>query len=634
MLTLFTLISKFIAAVFVLIGSFWAIPTALKKYRAWKNWSIISQEKISNTFVGQFNKLELEQAISGYVNPHCSPVDPTNRDGDEFRADTRESAFSYFCRNIKESPKAYHLLLADTGMGKTSFCINFYLFAKKSFPEKSVALISLASGDAISRIGSITTKSETILILDALDEDPEAINEGRERLFSILKLSADFRAVIITCRSQYFLSDDHIPYETPLPVMGPKKAGQSATFHLTRSYLTPFNESEISKYISKHFPLWKPWKLAARNRAEKLAKEIPDLAYRPMLLERLPELATTKASSTELFDLYDHMVEGWIKRESRWISPDDLRSVSYELALFIYKNLPEGNGRISPDQIEEIAKSSLGKNPSWKSLTSRSLLNRDSLGRYKFSHRSILEFLIVKLALFDVRGRQVRWTEFMKDLFISWGHSNHGKANCEIAHEILTSEDGRKNISPIVDSWAAPASFGVPDFKRCTKRLISYSGRRLAPATWRSSSMTSTLRDDSEIWAITDHEFGLDWNFIDRQSGFHNGLQIVEIMKVHYGDSPYHLPSYDQFICFVEGVYHTDLSLILPSDKFVIADGMSKTEFIFLSLSSNISGNHRIIDKDRKISTVPFKISTFRSSLISNHGKPSRIKFRPLWLVR
>lgn len=234
MLAVLTLIVKFLTASILFVAALWAIPTGLKKYRAWKNWIILSEEKALNTFVGQFNKLELEQAISGYVAPHCSPVDPANRDGDEFRADTREPAFSYFHRNIRESPKTYHLLLADTGMGKTSFCINFFLHAKKAFPENTVALISLASGDAVTRIKSITTKSETILILDALDEDPEASDQGKDRLFSILKLSADFRSVIITCRSQYFLSDDHIPYETPLPVMGPNKVGQSATFHLTR----------------------------------------------------------------------------------------------------------------------------------------------------------------------------------------------------------------------------------------------------------------------------------------------------------------------------------------------------------------------------------------------------------------
>ena len=418
MITLLTMAFKLVTAFVFLVASFWAIPSAIKKFRAWKIWTILTEEKATNTFVGQFNKLELEQAISGYVPPHCSPVDPANREGDEFRADTREPAFSYFQRSISESAKAYHLLLADTGMGKTSFCLNFYLYAKKSFPEHNAALISLASGDAISRIGAITTKSETILILDALDEDPESSDNGRDRLFSILKLAADFRAVIITCRSQYFLSDDHIPYETPLPVMGPKKAGQAATFYLTRSYLTPFNDKEIGKYISKHFPFWKPWKLAARNRAEKLAQEIPDLSYRPMLLERLPDLALTKTSSTELFDLYDNMVEGWIKRESRWISPEELRSISFELALFIYRNLPDGNNRISPEKIDEIAVSTLGKNPKWKSLTSRSLLNRDSLGRFKFAHKSILEFLIVKMALHDARALSVKWTEFMKDLFI------------------------------------------------------------------------------------------------------------------------------------------------------------------------------------------------------------------------
>ncbi len=306
------------------------------------------------------------------------------------------------------------------------------------------------------------------------------------------------------------MGEDSIPRETPLPRIVPRKLGQGANFILTRGFIAPFDDHQIKKYIRSHFPIWKLYNYRSRQRAYQLAKEVPDLAYRPMLLERLPDLIGSNDHSIELYDLYDILVEGWIKREENWIGATNLRAVSLELALYIYRKSLTESPRISYDEVGEIARNALGTNPEWDHLHSRSLLNRDSQGRFKFAHRSILEFLVVRLAVEgDDRSLSLPWTPFMKELLVSWGHARNDVASAERAKAVLASEDGRKNVSPLFDMWTAPPAFGLPDFKRVAERRVAYNGDRLAPHTWRSSSITLTKSKKEETWKITDEEFNI-----------------------------------------------------------------------------------------------------------------------------
>ena len=275
----------------------------------------------------------------------------------------RENIFEYMDRNIDKAARSYHLLLADTGMGKTSFCLNYFAHLRRKYPEINVCIISLASENYENIIRSIANKSDTVLIADAFDEDSKGWSRGRDRLSEILAMSSDFKAVIITCRSQYFLSEDSIPRETPLPVLVPRQIGQSPTFPLMRSYIAPFSKEEIEKYIDKHFPFLFFWRRASRLRAMALVKSIPDLAFRPMLLERLPDLARKPAKSKELYDLYELLVDGWLVRESRWISYEHLKLVSIELAIHMYSEIGTRLGRLKPEDITYIARTKIGESP-------------------------------------------------------------------------------------------------------------------------------------------------------------------------------------------------------------------------------------------------------------------------------
>jgi len=86
----------------------------------------------------------------------------------------------------------FALALADSGMGKTTFMINLYIRYKNAFrlpfaPQKyDIKLFPLGYPNILEDIEKVKDKKNTILLLDALDEDLEAIKDHQKRLNEIL----------------------------------------------------------------------------------------------------------------------------------------------------------------------------------------------------------------------------------------------------------------------------------------------------------------------------------------------------------------------------------------------------------------------------------------------------------------
>src|SRR5204863_2215643 len=69
--------------------------------------------------------------------------------------------------------------------------------------DVSVQLFKL--GDTTEEdVKAISDRANTVLLLDALDEDPLARGSFYTRLQSLLQLTENFRKTIITCRTQFF----------------------------------------------------------------------------------------------------------------------------------------------------------------------------------------------------------------------------------------------------------------------------------------------------------------------------------------------------------------------------------------------------------------------------------------------
>ena len=95
------------------------------------------------------------------------------------------------------------------------------------------------------------------------------------------------------------------------------------------------------------------------------------------------------------------MVNSWLEREVAWVDKSSLREFCEKLAVSLY--ISEQDSEHKGFRYIELAKLAIKWNialQDWQ-LGGRSLLNRDSEDYYKFSHRSILEYLFVKKVVID-----------------------------------------------------------------------------------------------------------------------------------------------------------------------------------------------------------------------------------------
>ena len=626
---LLDLVIAFGVAIPIIAAAITAAAASVRLHNEWKKRKILSDES-AKQFVSQYNENEIRLAVSGYLTPKCSPGDPANKDKEAFLSDMRESIYTYMDRSIAKQSRSYHLILADTGMGKTAFCINYFYRLRKR--KNRVCLVSLASDGFVTYIKNITAKQECILILDAFDEYAAGKEDGHEAFMELIKQCEDFKSVIVTCRSQYFQGEDFIPRETPLPDIRPKGLNASSNFSLVRSYISPFDDKEIATYISKHFPFWKFWNFKTRRKAYSLAKEVPDLAHRPMLLEYLPELVKNREWSNELYDLYSLLVDGWLDREKNWIDSEKLLKASFEIAYNF--TCVEKIDRLSKNRIQNIVEKALGLSPSWKHLSTRSLLNCDSKGRYKFAHRSILEYLLVRMAIEgDYRSLDAKWTPFMKELLVSWGHKSDDMASVQTARTILSDPRSRENLYPLYEIWLGKNAFPYLNLDSLLARRTTSDGYRLAPLAWRQQGLE--VSEKPTMWKIEDNEFNIKWRFI-KDNLFHDQnikLTISEAEKIVDNNSRIRFPYLDEMVALLDGLHLAGNDLIENGDTFILSDKPSSREKVVLVVGLGIKGQSGIkqVGKTRAIRGDGYKIGMYVTG-ISYSTNYHRRKVRQLYV--
>lgn len=345
-----------------------------------------------------FDDDALKEAVRFYVPPRCTKSDPAH-DSEPFAAATAESGciFQVVNRLLAEGHTRHILVLADSGMGKTSFLLNFFFrnYSRVFRRPRNLLLVSLARPGAEEIIKSLDVKRQagTILLLDALDEDVDARGRVTDRLGSLLLKASTYRGVIITCRSQFFRSDADIPSQTGVARIGAVRATTSKEYQLERLYLAPFDDRLVRRYLWSRFPIWN---FRARKRAWLVVRRVPSLSVRPMLLSCIAELIDGELHAKLPIDIYESMVDAWAVRERGWVSKQILLRFSALLAVELYTRRAELGGELaSADELERLAES-WGMSVHPENLTTRSLLNRAGDGKYKFAHRSLLEYFVAK----------------------------------------------------------------------------------------------------------------------------------------------------------------------------------------------------------------------------------------------
>ena len=621
------LILKVIGAAAVILVALWQLVHFTLQIRLSRRTKRLQRELEMDQASPQFTVDEVKRHVATYVQPDCAQTDPASEFDISAVVDVRERIFAAMDRAVVDSAQRRHqLVLADSGMGKTSFCLNYLEHLRRERKQEAV-FISLAQSDALAKLEAVPRKSRTVALLDALDEDPAAIREGAKRLYEVLEAASDFRSVIVTCRSQFFPTDLAIPTETGVSILTPRMAGQNASYRLYRLYLSAFDDGQVRQFIRTHFPLMNPLAFGRRRKAYELVANVRELAARPMLLELLPLLVKDGTAGREIFELSQYMVDKWFEREASWIPEDRLRAVSVEMAVEVHTRHVRGLGdRVTVAQLDEIASRVSEEPGAWDHLTTRSLLNRDSVGNLKFAHRSIMEFLFVVAALEgDERCLRVRWTDFMKEVLISWGYTTVGRENLHVAERLLSSDLSRTALLPLSEPPVRPSTSNVPDFAMAADRRSAGTGsHRSANGLWRRNSFSVT---ESEGMArVVDVEFNLEWRFQVRARWAKDGLideyrrTVGETLHVFNAGAEFRLPSFAEFVTLAEGLAAKERDDLLPDGEiYLLGDMLGDRRHVAVRLGIGLGTQEAslLIDRERPLSSTGRKASTFEFGIHS-----------------
>lgn len=400
-------IQKNILSNLISYGTIITLLTFIYKYIS----NLITKFRNNKDLYPFYNNKILKDAKKKYIRTKCQNLDPSIDINykSSFAFAVKEDLLDFFLNKvfkIKNIENKFYLILADSGMGKSTFMLNlFYKFNNIQniiFSKTKLKLLPLGEKyqTIFETINSIEDKKNTILLLDALDESPLFIkNEEINTKFNeLIELAKDFKIVIITCRTHFFSKEKDEPFELKIKRFNTNGNG----FHLIKKlYISPFDDCDIKKYINKTFNVFEKEK---KVKAIKIISNTNDLFIRPMLLSYIEDLVTEGKNLYYNFEIYESLINTWIEREAnkypieeREIFKFKLYKFSYEIATYIYDNY-EQNGLFVTLNVAINLAEFTDINLSDLEIKSRTLLNRNSEGSYKFSHKSIYEFFIAYLS--------------------------------------------------------------------------------------------------------------------------------------------------------------------------------------------------------------------------------------------
>ncbi|MDX1942580.1 MAG: hypothetical protein SFU99_18590 [Saprospiraceae bacterium] len=397
--------------------------TALNYFWKFLKWMIRRRNRrlLNRDLFPYYTPQEVYDATRYYIPTHYQNVAPSEDEepGRRYIASARNRLIPLFLK--KAFPQSgddnrFYLLLADSGMGKTTFMINLYLAYKKQWtwgkPKYNIMLLPLGRKDSLERIEKMDfdQKKDTIILLDAFDEDNAAVQDYQKRMKELLELVGDFREIVITCRTQFFPSQHEEPHETGYVTFG----GHPKAIQFQKLYISVFSDKDIKRYLAKRYNILNFFTWEKLRRAHEIVQRSPNLMVRPMLLSHIEDLVKSDKKFEYSYELYEVMIDKWLDREAnkpgiieKYGSQESFKQKLYEfsqkLAVDLYENREKRGGLFIPKdekfgkkeglQLEDIESQETAELSEGEK-RSRSLLNRNAAGYYKFSHKSILEYFL------------------------------------------------------------------------------------------------------------------------------------------------------------------------------------------------------------------------------------------------
>lgn len=340
-----------------------------------------------------FTRVELKKATRYYMHTKGQKTPPPKEPEPKYpHARTPRTKLipffvdKVFKQDMGTENRPFYIIMAEPGMGKTTFMINLFLklISLWSGKKYDIKLLPMGRPDMDKEIDKIEDekKKHMILLLDGLDEDTRAAADFQKRLADIIEKTRRFHTVIMTCRS-------HI-----LPP-GEEEADESGS---RKVYLSPFDQKDIKKYLNKRFPVFY---INKKRRAQQVVRQAPHLMALPLLLSFIDDLAKSKRQYKYTHEVYEELIKKWLEREStryKEAEPEHFKEELYEfsrtVAVDIYRHRESRKGLlIKPEEIERYAEKHQIRLDRMQ-MERHSLLNRNAAGDYQFSHKSIFEYFL------------------------------------------------------------------------------------------------------------------------------------------------------------------------------------------------------------------------------------------------
>ena len=383
------------------LGSIASIVSLLLMYRKGLLDKLLPyrwRKKYRESITEDLRKNYLKNKI--YIQPYITTTPPQSSDEpDKINLENKKLLRDYFINEVfikepNESDTVF-FLFGDTGTGKTATLVHLFIdYIKKhnafNLPFQ-IRLISLRESDAIKDITNIpkTEKEKLILLLDAMDENPE-VNDPTQLDSFLKKLKAifhDFARIVITCRPQFF--PDNIRQEI---ITNPKGIRTSTGWiECSIRYLAPFDDQQVQDYLDQAITFRS--ENPRRRKAEDIVNMHPAIAIRPLVLTYINKLVNTERLINTTLDLFDNIIYSILNRDiSKSLGLKDNKDkikqwweVSSLVAKYMYQNnkltiTDTELGTLLPNNIEKLFKQ-------------RSLLTRYG-NEFHFSHKSFYEYFM------------------------------------------------------------------------------------------------------------------------------------------------------------------------------------------------------------------------------------------------
>lgn len=383
--------------------------------------------KAARDLAPYFDYIKVKASCDLFIPTKFQSQSPTREDEPQFN---HKSVMKYLLIpfliktvfNEKKTSDKFYLVLGDSGMGKTTFMINLYIQYTSFFnfgKKYKIRLYPCGDDRILDQIKMVNPKEarDTILLLDAFDEDPKLLplaeSDGlsddqrfHRRLDEFIEIIRDFRKVVFTSRTQYFPGQEDEPYELKI-----RRFDEKGFHILTKLYLSPFDDKEIKRYLNKKYGVLKVWNHWKKQTATAIVKNTFKLMARPMLLSYIDYLTDKQQVFKNSYEIYETLVAKWIEREAgkrKHISECekfkmDLDTYSRLVAVKIYQQrIQMPLLYLKKEMAIQIARSNNLDLQDYE-ITGQSLLTRDAEGNLKFAHKSIFGFLIAREVIAEYR---------------------------------------------------------------------------------------------------------------------------------------------------------------------------------------------------------------------------------------